>query len=426
MSSFLSTIWGILLEVAPFVILGMLAAGLVHEGLTQFHRLRRFALKRGFWSLSFFNFAGFTLPICSCGVVPLAVALKRQGVPFGNLFSFVYSAPATSIAAVILSVAVLGVDFTVYYVAGALLCGYAVGLVFYLVERLPEDRPEDQPIYLCEGEGGGATDRGLFVRAIHWGTVTYGSRIAFDLLVGLSLAALLMSYYPVQTVGSWIAELPYWQAAALMLILAIPLYVCSLPGIMVGGALILGGLSPALVWIFLMAGPVTNLGDMNVMRRNLGLRHTSIYIGCVVAVTFLWGWVLDANLQWSDIWAHTREYYATQVSLPGMDADVAGALAESGGWGIPREIQYAAVLALVLLTLNGARLAVKEFLVNPCLHCRYFQADMQLSPAICQQPCWKSRLVRSIKRARVSWSGREPSSPASEAPQAVEIKQGGL
>jgi hypothetical protein len=322
--------------------------------------------------------------------------------------------------------AVLGLDFTAFYVVGALLCGYAVGGAFYLIDRYAAARPVGEPVYLCERGTDQMAGRGLLVRAVHWGTMTYGSRIAFDLIVGLSLAALLVSTASVQSLADWVGDLAFWQAAILMLLIALPLYVCSLPGIMVGGSLILGGFTPALVWIFLMAGPVTNLGDINVLRRNLGWRHTLVYIGVVVLVTFLWGWVIHANLQWSDIWAHTREYYATQVSLEGFGGELAGGLGPPSGWAMPIEVHYAAVLVLLLLTLNGARLAVKEFSVNPCLHCRHFQADMQLTPAICDQPCWKSRLVRSIKRARASWSGREPSSPVPEAPQAVEIKQGGL
>jgi hypothetical protein len=157
-----------------------------------------------------------------------------------------------------------------------------------------------------------------------------------------------------------------------------------------------------------MAGPVTNLGDMNVMRRNLGWRHTLLYVAVVVTVTFLWGWIIYANLEWSDVWSHTREYYATNLSVAGFDGEIAGALANPSGWGMPREVHYAAVLLLLLLTLNGAWLAMKEFWVNPCLHCAHFQQDLRLNPAICRQPCWKSRLIRSIKGRNPTWRSVGP------------------
>lgn len=399
---YLEAFWGILVEIAPFVILGMLAAGLVHEALGRFHRLRAFAIKRSVWSLSFFNFAGFTLPICSCGVVPLAVGLRRQGVPLGNIFTFVFSGPATSIAAVILSIAVLGVDFTLYYVTGALICGYLLGMVFYVIERYPATRVLGGDVYLCETPVENEDKEGFFLRALRWGTVTYGSRIAFDLILGLALAALLVSTQSLPAMSGWIQDLPFWQASIFMLLLAIPLYICSLPGVIVAGTLILGGLSPALVWIFLMAGPVTNLGDINVLRRNLGWRSTLVYVSAVVLATFLWGWVIHLNIDWAETWGHVREYHATQAGLLTLEGEVLNAVTQPSRLGIPREIHIASALLMILLTLNGARLLIKDIWANPCRHCMHFQVDMRLTPAICKRPCWKRRLVRFIRAQRKS------------------------
>lgn len=399
---YLEAFWGILVEIAPFVLLGMLAAGLVHESLGRFHRLRAFAMERNWLSLSFFNFAGFSLPICSCGVVPLAVGLRRQGVPLGNIFTFVFSGPATSIAAVILSMAVLGLDFTLYYVSGAILCGYLLGVLFFLLERNPTPGLLGENVHLCDSSSHHSDTGGFFLRAIRWGTVTYGSRIAFDLILGLALAALLVSAYPLQTLSGWVGDLPFWQAAMLMLAIAVPLYICSLPGILVGGTLVLGGISPALVWIFLMAGPVTNLGDINVLRRNLGWHSTFLYVGAVVLLTFLWGWVIHINFDWVETWAHVREYYARQVSALDFEGEMVHAITDVRWLGIPREFHYASGLIMVFLTLNGAWLHLKELWRNPCVQCKHFQNDLCLYPAICRRPCWKRRIVRLAKRHKIA------------------------
>jgi uncharacterized protein len=402
MGRYIESFWGILVEIAPSVLIGMLGAGLVHEALGRFQRLRSFALKRSVWSLSFFNFAGFTLPICSCGVIPLAVGLRNQGVPFGNIFAFVFSAPATSIAAAILCLAVLGPRFALYYVTGAILCGYVIGLAFYAAEHRSRPLPGRKAVSLCaDGDAGGST-KGFFLRAMHWGTITYGGRISFDLMVGLALAALLVTTYPPQTLGTWVADQPFWLAALVVMSIAIPMYVCSLPGIMVAGALVLAGFTPGLVWIFLMAGPVTNLGDINVLRRNVGWRSTLLYVTLVVVMTFLWGAVIHHQLQWEDIWVHVREYYATQPGLGGDDAATGAALASSGWLGLPREIHYAAAILLAYLTLHGGWNKARQFWLNPCLDCRHFQDDMHLDPSICVRPCWKRRLLAFLKSTRFS------------------------
>ena len=398
MSTYLQNVWTILVEISPFVLLGMLVAGLVHEALGRFQRLRAFALKRSLLSLSVFNLSGFTLPMCSCGVIPLAVGLRKQGVPFGNLFGFIYSAPATSIVAVMLSLAVLGPDFTLFYVVGALICGYAVGALFYLLEPRRAAAGEGGTLILCDTAESAGSGKGFLARAIRWATVDYGSRIAFDLMLGLALAALIVTVFSVHDIGARVAELPFWQSGLLMILIAIPLYVCSLPGIMVGGALVLGGFTPALVWVFLMGGPVTNLGDINVLRRNIGWRHTLTYVGAVITTTLIWGWIIDLSVDWADLWTHVRAFYAAGAGSI-VDGDLAGALTGAAWFGIPREINYASAALLAGLTLNGAWLALREVLVSPCLHCRHFQRDLRLSPAICRHPCWKRRLL-GLVRAR--------------------------
>lgn len=396
MTLYLQTFWRILVEIAPFVILGMLAAGLLHETLGRFTRLRTFALRRGFWSLSVFNLAGFTLPICSCGVIPLAVGLRRQTVPLGNIFSFVYAAPATSIAAVILSLAVFGPGFTLLYCTGAIACGYLIGLVFYLAEPA---RTSDARTRLIDLGESGQTDPaapGFLARAVRWGTIDYGSRIAFDLLVGLALAALIVATYSVHDLTGWIGEMPFWQAALIMIAVAIPLYVCSIPGILVGGALVLGGLTPGLLWIFLMAGPVTNLGDINVLRHNLGWRNTLLYIAAVVTSTLIWGWVIETTVDWSELWVQVRAYYADQAQA-GTGGGIADALAGASWLGIPRGVHTASAALVIGLTVNGAWLTLREIWSNPCRHCAHYQRDLRLNPAICSQPCWKRRALRLFR-----------------------------
>lgn len=398
MVTFLQNFWTILLEISPFVILGMLAAGLIHEILGRSQRLRGFATKRSFLSLSFFNLAGFSLPICSCGVVPLAVGLRKQGVPCGNVFAFIFSAPATSIAAVILSVAVFGSEFTTYYVAGTLLCGYIIGITFYMIERRPAAGDGQGAYYLCDDTDSYSTSGNMVVRVLRWATVTYGSRIAFDLIIGIVLAALLMTTYSIHNVGAWVSNLPYWQAAPIILVLAIPLYVCSIPGIIIGAALVLGQFAPSLLWVFLMAGPVTNLGDITVLRRNLGWRSTLIYIMLVVGVTFCWGWIVKQNVEWATVWDHVREFYFAKGGLPEFSGDVGSVLSEANWLGLPKPVYFVSALIVMVLTLNGARIALAEAFTNPCRTCTHYQQDLGVTPATCRQPCWRSRVVRSLKQ----------------------------
>jgi uncharacterized membrane protein YraQ (UPF0718 family) len=83
---------------------------------------------------------------------------------------------------------------------------------------------------------------GFWHRALRWSTFTYGSRISLDLIIGLALVAFIMSISSVHNFATMINDLPYYQAAALMIMLTIPLYICSLPGIIVAATLVMSGI----------------------------------------------------------------------------------------------------------------------------------------------------------------------------------------
>lgn len=392
--------WGMLYEMAPYLVIGIIAAGLVHESLGKFQRLQRFARRKSFLSLSFFNFSGLVLPICSCGTVPIAVGLRSQGVPFGNIFSFIFSSPATSIAAIILALAMLGVDFTIYYVLGAIVCSYIVGLTFFIVEP-NATRPECGKISISidAAEKEPDSQKPFLVRSLEWSTTVYGSRIAFDLILGLILVALMVSSFSLGLLASWLAELPFLVAAIFMIGLSIPLYICSLPGIMMGATMILSGVKPELVWIFLMAGPITNLGDMNVLRRRMGNVTTITYVGIVAVLTIGWGYLMHLQLDWMEVWLHVRQYFGDQAVFV-SGAEVENVWRESLVIPFWPWVYWVSTVVVVLLVSFGAYLTVKELLTNPCLHCTHFQADMSLNPVVCEHPCWKKNLFRQWRSYR--------------------------
>ncbi|MFD2231833.1 permease [Alkalimarinus sediminis] len=389
---------GMLYEMAPFLVIGVVAAGLVHESLGRFQRLRHFAQKRTILSLSFFNLSGLILPICSCGTVPMAVSMRGQGVPYGNLFSFIFSAPATSIAAIILSIALLGAEFTLYYIIGAIVCSYIIGFTFFALE--PKATIQDNlyiPTTINAASSEGHSDGSFIVRSIKWATTVYGSRIAFDLILGLLLVALLVSSFSLTNLSGWLDDLPFLVACLIMILLAIPMYICSLPGIMLGSTMILSGVKPELVWVFLMAGPVTNLGDLNVLRKSMGNKPTALYVGLVVTTTIAWAYLIHIQIDWMDVWGHVRQYFAQQPALlvgsEQSDYWSQNSVLPSWPW-----LYWGSTILVVMLVLNGAYLTLKEFFTNPCLHCTHFQSDMALNPVVCQHPCWKKNTFRRWKQ----------------------------
>lgn len=401
MTRFLEVLWSIILETAPYVLIGMVAAGLIAESLGAHQRLRRFATRKNFLSLTAFNLMGFVTPICSCGTVPIAVGMRKQGVPFGSVYAFIFTAPATSIAAVIFAVGMLGRQFALAYVAGAVVCGYLIGGLFHTIDRfshrgLPEFGLASPPSLEPTRPIGG-----FWARALHRGLLVYGSEIAFDLIVGLILVSLLISVYSIGDLTAWFNGLPYLAGAGLMILLALPLYVCSLPGILMGATMCLSGLQPELVWVFLMSGPITNLADMNVLRRRIGLQTTTIYMVTVVCVTVLWGLVVKSMVDPTATWLHVQEYFQEYPAVIASTLHVDVAPANNGGLTLWRVGQFVTALIYVGLMVRGAWIELRRSWLNPCEHCKHYQQHHDLSLALCREPCLKRNVL--VRLRALAW-----------------------
>ena len=398
MTAFLKILWGILFETAPYILLGMLAAGLMAETFTRFRKIRSFISRKSFISLSFFNLFGFIMPICSCGTIPMAVGFRAHGVPFGNIYAFIFTAPATSIAAVIFSTALLGWQFTIFYIGGAIIAGYLIGVTFYLLDNLKWwKNPVIKTNRVCYNDTVLKNKDSFLIRSLKKGVLVYGSEISIDMVVGLSLTSLLLATYTLPNLTSWFDNLPYYQAAILMIALALPMYVCSLPGILMGATLVMAGLKPELLWVFLMSGPITNLGDMNVLRRQVGFETTIVYMAIVISVTLLWGMVIKHYVDPDQLWFYVRGYLSTYPSIVAGTLTVTESPVRQTGFALKEILNFTSAILFIGLIAYGTVKKIKTVWENPCLHCRHYQMNIELSTRSCRIQCWKKLMVRIIK-----------------------------
>ena len=73
----------------------------------------------------------------------------------------------------------------------------------------------------------------------------------------------------------------------------IPLYTCTVPSIPVVQSLLLLGISPGAAVAYMISGPGTNLGEINVLRRNLGGRTAALFVGTLLVFSLAGGLVTD-------------------------------------------------------------------------------------------------------------------------------------
>lgn len=318
------TAWSILCESAVFILFGFLLAGLLDAALTTARVIPLLSRRRArsvFWA----TIVGLPLPLCSCGVLPTALTLRRRGASKGATLSFLISTPETSVTSVLLTYALLGPVMAVFRPIAACVTALVAGLIENA--RGGEEETESsvpaadvppamvsltvmgQPAPLeetcCATESklaeapAGESLRGRIDKGMRFAFVDLFDDIFAWVLVGIVVAAAIQVFLPPDVLQR-IAGGPF-QASLLMVLIGVPLYVCAEASTPIAAVLIAQGLNPGAALVFLLVGPATNIGSLGVLRKELGTRTIVIYLASIVVVSLLMGGVLNdtlANSSW--------------------------------------------------------------------------------------------------------------------------------
>ena len=293
---FVQTGTGIALESAPWVVLSLLVGGLVHEFLPD-SRFRRFLNRPGSSAMGGAILLGGLLPICSCGVIPLAVSLYRSGVRLGPVMAFAAATPIINPAAVILSLALLGPRLTSAYVLLGLTLPLLMG---HLAQRwgerpvLPVDAPGGAND-CCASNNASPDTTGTeppfqqrLLRGLRWGLATLGPTIGFYLAIGILLAAALHAFVPADWTERYLGNEAGIGLVAAALFGA-SIYVCAVAHIPMVAALLAAGAAPGAAIVFLLTGTATNLPELFTLYKTIGRRTVLVYSGVLIVASILAG-----------------------------------------------------------------------------------------------------------------------------------------
>jgi len=106
-----------------------------------------------------------------------------------------------------------------------------------------------------------------------------------------------------------------------ILVIAVPMYICSTGSIPVAAALMMKGLSPGAALVMLMAGPAVNMASILVVHKAMGRRFTSIYLMTIVGFAVLFGLLLNATELFafnSSMAAANSSLFTLHSSLPSL------------------------------------------------------------------------------------------------------------
>ena len=280
MESFFNASWNVLLQLAPWLLLGALVAGLLHILLPKDFLKRHLSGSKGVLKAVIF---GIPLPLCSCGVVPVGLSMKKGGSTDGATVAFLISTPQTGVDSIFVSASMLGGPFAIFKVVSAAITGVLGGWITNLcVEKPVKISPDNGERLSVSGE-----ENRLQAFGAHVDELLYS--IWRWLVVGILVSAAIEIYLPT---GSFSGLVAYGGIVAMLVVLLIslPLYVCATASVPIAASLVASGMPTGAALVFLMAGPATNVATLGAVYRTLGRRTLAIYLVTVIVGSILGGW----------------------------------------------------------------------------------------------------------------------------------------
>ena len=319
-------------EMAPFLLLGFLLAGVLHVWVPNHLYVPKIS-KSNFMSVLWSALFGVPLPICSCGVIPTSIALRKEGASKGASVSFLISTPATGVDSILATYSLLGLPFAILRPIAAFVTALFGGVLTNFVSRGEdaavhgEAHPETIDFDDCDTDhhcgcghckedhdhddhdhhdhcGCGEHGCGCELRDVHhmsfgqkvvetfrYGLVNMVGDVSKWLLIGLLLGALISAFVPNELFLA-LREYPLLCMLA-VLMLAMPMYTCATGSIPLALALVAKGITPGAALVLLMAGPATSIASMLVVGKAFGKRTLVAYLVSIAVGAIGFGLIVD-------------------------------------------------------------------------------------------------------------------------------------
>jgi len=315
------------IEVLPFLAVGFFLSGLIHEFVPT-GWVEKHLGGKGVKPLVYSTFVGTALPICCIGSLPVAVSLYQKGARLGAVLAFLVATPATSISALLVCYALLGIKFTAFIFFAVILTGLAIGLIGNLLKVKPKAFASQNEQLAIDPVCGMSIERGKAVKTEYKGEVYYFccphcqqafetspeeylgapsrnithrlkhvfkyafvdmvKEIGPELLLGLVLAALVAAITPV---GKFVGD--YFGGGLgylFSLVFGLMMYICSTASVPLVHAFVSQGMNIGAGMVLLLVGPVTSWGTILVLRKEFGGKTLAVYLLVISTMALVLGW----------------------------------------------------------------------------------------------------------------------------------------
>lgn len=338
------------IDSAPWLLLGLVIAGMIkafipsdlmaqHLGANSIGSVIKAAL------------FGAPLPLCSCGVIPAALGLRQNGASPAATTAFLISTPETGVDSVSISYALLGPFVAVIRPIAAIVTAITAGVAVIFFNRnlnatffnhVPRETccendtvsssccadtsletikqssscrqtkttvesVRENTIDCCSQKPDNKNNSIIsrLLAGLHYTLFDLVKDITAWLLLGLFAASMILTFIPTSFLSTWGSSV---YAFVIMAAIGIPMYICATASTPIAAGLLVAGVSPGAVLVFLLVGPATNLATLGVVQQNLGRRVLTIYLSSVVIIGFIFGYMTNllATHFYIDISAQTQ------------------------------------------------------------------------------------------------------------------------
>ena len=312
-------------EMAPYLLLGFFIAGLLRVFVPRTLYSKHLA-PRNMKSVVKAAAIGIPLPLCSCGVIPTAVGLRKEGASHGACTSFLIATPQTGVDSIAATYSLMGLPFAIVRPLAALFTAMFGGWLVNKYAREDESlsaesaKADEHEHDECEcghhhehecchehehDEAQPTTFVWRMKEALEYAFVEMMQDVGKWLIIGLLIAALITVAVP----NEWLATLHDYKLLNMLIVLAvaIPMYICATGSIPIAVSLMAKGLTPGAALVLLMAGPAVNSASILVIGKVFGKRTLWLYILSIIIGAVLFGLGIDYLLP--------QDWFAVQSAI---------------------------------------------------------------------------------------------------------------
>lgn len=306
-------------KMSPYLLFGFFFAGVLHTFIST-ETISRHLGKRDIFSVVKAALLGIPLPLCSCSVIPAAMSLRKEGASKGSVLSFLISTPTTGIDSIFATYSLLGWFFTIYRIIASFVIGAISGIISNFLDKDPgEVKVSVDKCKFCEEEK--SHEHGIFRKIKEMFKYAFG--ILLDdtgpaLILGVFIGGAITYFLPSEFIGTYIGS--GLKSKLVMMAVGVPMYVCATASIPIAASLMMKGLDPGAAFVFLVAGPATNIVTMAVIGRNMGKRALFVYLFSIMGGSVLLGslfskaasYFLEGNV--INLMKHQGDMFPAEVS----------------------------------------------------------------------------------------------------------------